>query len=537
MVALSSEKPPSYVPDHVILCSSWPREGELHHLIMENLERGLGCKDKTVLVDVQESVRPLENALVPSPGKMTGFVYKRRRTTGNSVAFTSAQTSETVAICRPVLDSGCMGKQEVLNEKDGNLSPGSMTNLKHVPSSSVQIVEVNDDLPAQTDSRLEVCRPALEDICLGMQEVDDDEDGNNMNIGPLGAENCSSSSLNEVVKVKDDPIAQAGEIVEVCGPTQDDDCLGSQETDNEEDCNLNLGSLALGKRACASSVEFIDLMDDNKSVKNWCALTLMKHGLITATSKTSKVHSICAQVVVEEASNVEPCKVCGVSDSLDKMLICDSCDEAFHLACCYPKMKRIPIEWWHCRQCKSKNRKAFSKLIVGDSEASAESEKLGSDLISFMLRDTEPYTTQVRIGKAFQAEVLEWGGPVMVNTSSGTDNPFHGTPLEALHEEHKIKKCNSDTSIGNWLQCQHVISDESGQGKRGVICGKWRRAPLFEVQTSDWECFCTVLWDPSHADCAVPQEISTEEIMKHLKFIELLKSRLAGKARNPNSQF
>lgn len=39
------------------------------------------------------------------------------------------------------------------------------------------------------------------------------------------------------------------------------------------------------------------------------------------------------------------------------------------------------------------------------------------------------------------------------------------------------------------------------------------RAPLFEVQTDDWECFCAVLWDPAHADCAVPQVISSSSFV------------------------
>lgn len=34
------------------------------------------------------------------------------------------------------------------------------------------------------------------------------------------------------------------------------------------------------------------------------------------------------------------------------------------------------------------------------------------------------------------------------------------------------------------------------------------RAPLHEVQTDEWECFCCVHWDPAHADCAVPQVIT-----------------------------
>ncbi|XVF06188.1 hypothetical protein REPUB_Repub06bG0025900 [Reevesia pubescens] len=33
-------------------------------------------------------------------------------------------------------------------------------------------------------------------------------------------------------------------------------------------------------------------------------------------------------------------------------------------------------------------------------------------------------------------------------------------------------------------------------------------APIFEVQTDDWECFCSVQWDPSHADCSVSQVIT-----------------------------
>lgn len=31
------------------------------------------------------------------------------------------------------------------------------------------------------------------------------------------------------------------------------------------------------------------------------------------------------------------------------------------------------------------------------------------------------------------------------------------------------------------------------------------RAPLYVVQTDDWDCSCSILWDPIHADCAVPQ--------------------------------
>jgi hypothetical protein len=52
------------------------------------------------------------------------------------------------------------------------------------------------------------------------------------------------------------------------------------------------------------------------------------------------------------------------------------------------------------------------------------------------------------------------------------------------------------------------------------------RAPLNVVQSDDWDCFCCLLWDPAHADCAVPQvtfylfcyNIIAKSNAKHLAF-------------------
>ncbi|KAH9329819.1 hypothetical protein KI387_001927, partial [Taxus chinensis] len=80
-------------------------------------------------------------------------------------------------------------------------------------------------------------------------------------------------------------------------------------------------------------------------------------------------------------------------------------------------------------------------------------------------------------------------------------------------------------SMGNWLQCQNVICVDGarsiGEKVKDVTCGKWRRAPLSQVQNDEWDCSCAVVWDPVHADCAVPQELKTEDIMRHLKATEM----------------
>lgn len=144
--------------------------------------------------------------------------------------------------------------------------------------------------------------------------------------------------------------------------------------------------------------------------------------------------------------------------------------------------------------------------------------------IMCMLRDDQPFMSGVRIGNDYQAEVSEWSGPI-------TSEDFSNEPLPLL--DHSIladdlsvlnpEKTSTSSFIGNWIQCRAVIRKSS---KDGIICGKWRRAPLFVVQTDKWDCSCCVLWDPLHADCAVPQELPTDVILEHLKYIKILQVNL-----------
>uniref|UniRef100_A0A1D1ZE19 Remodeling and spacing factor 1 n=1 Tax=Anthurium amnicola TaxID=1678845 RepID=A0A1D1ZE19_9ARAE len=244
----------------------------------------------------------------------------------------------------------------------------------------------------------------------------------------------------------------------------------------------------------------------------------------------------CTSVAIlggNDATFCLSCKVCGIKDNPLKMLICDLCEEAFHLSCCM--VKKLPNDEWFCRPCLRKKAKVLPEALSGKlldvmSKKQRErmlQEKLGS--ILYMLEDKVPYTSRVRIGKDFQAEVPEWTGPIP------DDDYYCGTPLELDHAEcdglngKSLNRPSRPNSIGNWLQCREKIYNETGETAGGVICGKWRRAPLFVCQTEDWDCSCAVLWDPIHADCAVPQELETSEVLKQLKFIDLLKPRLSTK--------
>eukprot|EP00268_Persea_americana_P024050 TRINITY_DN2353_c0_g2_i1.p1 TRINITY_DN2353_c0_g2~~TRINITY_DN2353_c0_g2_i1.p1 ORF type:complete len:535 (-),score=104.21 TRINITY_DN2353_c0_g2_i1:619-2223(-) len=246
--------------------------------------------------------------------------------------------------------------------------------------------------------------------------------------------------------------------------------------------------------------------------------------------------------VDEDTSCSKFCKICGDLDNSLKMLICDLCEEAFHLSCCNPQVQQIPVDEWYCRSCLKKKPKPLLEIMSTPSKTlnivSETSEYRKRALISeygpilFMLKDTEPYTTGVRIGESFQANVPDWSGPIS-DDSNEFGEALELDPVEyGSLNERDSNQSSRPSSIGNWLQCHEVIY-ESTDDDVGVSCGKWRRAPLFEVQTDDWDCSCAVVWDPIHADCAVPQELPTPEVMKHLKYIELLRPRLAAKETKP----
>ncbi|XP_024016437.1 remodeling and spacing factor 1 isoform X2 [Eutrema salsugineum] len=210
------------------------------------------------------------------------------------------------------------------------------------------------------------------------------------------------------------------------------------------------------------------------------------------------------------SSPFRQCKHCDKPVTVEKMLICDECEEAYHTSCCGLRMKEVEkIDDWVCPSCSK--------------EKSSKTKVRGKISRKRKWRVREPFVIGIRIGKQFQADVPDWSGPTISDTS------FVGEPLEIdqseyMHDLKKPKNGKKPRSSVNWLQCREEDSN-------GDICGKWRRAPRSEIQTKDWECFCCVFWDPSHADCAVPQELETTEILKQLKYIKMLRPRSDAKSR------
>ncbi|XP_042035148.1 bromodomain adjacent to zinc finger domain protein 2B-like [Salvia splendens] len=116
---------------------------------------------------------------------------------------------------------------------------------------------------------------------------------------------------------------------------------------------------------------------------------------------------------------LKSCKVCEQVDSSKNMLICDNCDDAFHTACYNPRIKVLPVSEWICSSCLKKKHKILKDKSTSSNLANTSTEtgrnrhseselELGS--LEFMVRDTEPYMSNVRVGNEFQADVPDWCG-------------------------------------------------------------------------------------------------------------------------------
>ncbi|CAN1811287.1 PHD and RING finger domain-containing protein 1 [Linum perenne] len=168
---------------------------------------------------------------------------------------------------------------------------------------------------------------------------------------------------------------------------------------------------------CSSSaVPPSETLGKGASERDICISILVRHGVIKRVRPCSS-HSPGVRI---GGHGCRLCSVCSRSGSTGRMLICDDCEEAFHLSCCSPQIKAIPVDEWLCHWCLRKNRKVvretskchnISDGAVGSLKAASAR---GARLVELMLIDTKPYVTNVRVGKGFQAEVPEWSGPAVL---------------------------------------------------------------------------------------------------------------------------
>lgn len=296
-------------------------------------------------------------------------------------------------------------------------------------------------------------------------------------------------------------------------------------------CNRNTE----GSDISNSDISRLEVLDEDPSAREFCVSVLRSNGLLGAVGECS-VRSVASGEVSgtgHEISVIQSCKLCGKADNTSTMLLCDYCDEAFHPSCCNPRIKILPTDNWLCQCCSNLNSNVSQENFFLKSPNNSwmyGKPRFEMGRIALMLKYPEPYTSRVRIGESYQAEVPDWSDQISSNLDSFSE-PLEMDPAETVGLNVQFSnQFSKPDSISNWLQCQEVLTNnDTNVCVEGTKCGKWRRAPFSEVQTDSWDCSCAILWDPLHSDCAVPQELETDQVLRQLKYIEELKSRLGVK--------
>lgn len=340
---------------------------------VEPITEDKGIADFSCALDFQSSF-PLSTVSSMTESSLQNLVYKRRNSRGNSAVILSEQVPDITrrsGDCFSVISSDA----PLVATRDQNLGP----QVEH----KIQVTQAPVLSPLLCNSKPHISNSEfISGYSVG--EAPKRSVQRNLEVDSVN-ESCSSSKSNM------------------------EHVLSSMKTELDE----------TGECSSSSATVKEDIQGD-LSEKDFCISILRSHGLIGGVWEIRTCASAENIETVNGDSCCRSCKICGRSETTTNLLICDHCEESFHMSCCNPRIKKIPTDEWFCHSCLKKRYKILKKTVKGKanhiasvmSGAKNMSSKGESNAIMLMLRDTEPYTTGVRIGKGFQAEVPDWSGPI-----------------------------------------------------------------------------------------------------------------------------
>jgi hypothetical protein len=166
-------------------------------------------------------------------------------------------------------------------------------------------------------------------------------------------------------------------------------------------------------RVLASSSESRD--DDTskaeeKSEYEQCVSLLRIYGVLDKRDLyMSQHHSSCAPHpgYVGDGRLSKRCKTCRALEGGGNMIICDECQEIFHMSCCLPRVSHKYFDHeddWYCSSCRKQRRR------MGNNHYFKLSENGFVD--RFRKYPGTRYSSKVRLGPAHQADVPLWTGRI-----------------------------------------------------------------------------------------------------------------------------
>eukprot|EP00794_Sanderia_malayensis_P000401 gene401-1035_t len=245
---------------------------------------------------------------------------------------------------------------------------------------------------------------------------DDDDDGdyvcrsslrnNNQHVGG-NESNCSDVSISEI-ESEDDDNEDDEDDDEIASESESDDGSYSDSTTDEEDssCEESFEAKYNTEQFEENSEKPTDDQETLNDEQKECPICLVEfNGQIIGNPENCR-HFFCVVCIKEWAKTVNSCpidrmkfnvinvqrsvngalleeyyvddidpdkkeefemdptfcQVCNLCDREDRLLLCDECDNGYHLECLTPPLDHVPIEDWYCSRCDS-NRTQNTSLV------------------------------------------------------------------------------------------------------------------------------------------------------------------------------
>ncbi|XP_016114965.1 PHD and RING finger domain-containing protein 1-like [Sinocyclocheilus grahami] len=225
-------------------------------------------------------------------------------------------------------------------------------------------------------------RPAMSIIS---DDEDISEDEGESEEGATGSEEDDDYEEEEVVDGEEEDDSEdedSGKVLEGAVGSVAVDAAGLSSDEDSEKCPICLNSFHEQPVATPESCEHYFCLDCilewsnnanscpvDRIVFNDILLRKCYGGKVKKTIPVKKPVKPTEELVDVDLDQTS-CEVCGGQDREDRLLLCDGCDDGYHMECLTPPLDAVPVEEWFCPVCIAHNRTSGSEQISEEESSS-----------------------------------------------------------------------------------------------------------------------------------------------------------------------
>lgn len=228
-------------------------------------------------------------------------------------------------------------------------------------------------------------------------------------------------------------------------------------------CGLKQGRDCVVCRLCNAvfHTHCMDLPSDSLPDSEWCCPSCA-----TKENMTEEVNKSKDRDLLKTTGRIGVCVACKKED--DSLLLCDSCEAAYHMNCLNPPIDSVPDECWYCPACAEDHQKSMFSLEDAH-ENNAHPDGHNCSVCDRISKDSPP---------ANENTFIEHAAPENPSSLEGARSPDHsserGTPKNVMElESPEASVENGSPEPGFLLENENACKVCGVESKKSVVSCAW----------------------------------------------------------------